>query len=160
MMIFQLPIFLVPPQDLVPYAQRVVRVMGAAALHTHTHTNTQYTPQTHNTHTHIHRHTHTHSHTHTHTHRRHLDTNEKVHFREKEDQGIIPNCLHTKSLYVTHSLKPVTETAKLNTGSAKLEANSQCHESVIMLSKALHFKVTYLPKEDICWDVDEFECLQ
>ena len=32
MMIFQLPIFLVPPQDLVPYAQRVVRVMGAAAL--------------------------------------------------------------------------------------------------------------------------------
>ena len=32
MMIFQLPIFLVPPQDLVPYAQRVVCVMGAAAL--------------------------------------------------------------------------------------------------------------------------------
>ena len=32
MMIFQLPIFLLPPQDLVPYAQRVVRVMGAAAL--------------------------------------------------------------------------------------------------------------------------------
>src|SRR4029434_8921486 len=31
-MILQLPIFLVPPQGLVPYAQRVVRVMGAAAL--------------------------------------------------------------------------------------------------------------------------------
>ena len=37
MMIFQLPIFLVPPQDLVPYAQRVVRVMGAAALLAYTH---------------------------------------------------------------------------------------------------------------------------
>ena len=29
---FSVANFLVPPQDLVPYAQRVVRVMGAAAL--------------------------------------------------------------------------------------------------------------------------------
>jgi len=31
-MIFLVAYSLVPPQDLVPYAQRVVRVMGAAAL--------------------------------------------------------------------------------------------------------------------------------
>jgi len=34
MMIFLVASFLVPPQDWVPYAQRVVRVMGAAALGT------------------------------------------------------------------------------------------------------------------------------
>jgi len=32
MRIFLVAYFLVPPQDLVPYAQRVVRVVGAAAL--------------------------------------------------------------------------------------------------------------------------------
>jgi len=30
---FLVAYFLVPPQDLVHYAQRIVRVMGAAALH-------------------------------------------------------------------------------------------------------------------------------
>jgi len=32
MMIFLVAYFVVPPQDLVPYAQCVVRVMGAVAL--------------------------------------------------------------------------------------------------------------------------------
>jgi len=32
MRIFLVAYFVVPPQDLVPHAQRVVRVMGAAAL--------------------------------------------------------------------------------------------------------------------------------
>src|SRR4029434_10828615 len=90
---FSVAYFLVPPQDLVPYAQRVVRVMGAAALHvhtsrdvhafslprsltrtrTHTHTHTplhtthinKYTPASYGTtDTHTPRHTHSPLHTH------------------------------------------------------------------------------------------------